>query len=296
MSKPKLELITDETQVAVDPNTLSDAELLKRYECYGHAFVVDDEMCMEDCAVRDRCIVIIGKQTIPSIIKQSGMSPKDVSPSDVAMELGSDEKSVKLCATIAQKPAKLLELLPPAMSPLGTPPGAPAAEEVVEDDTEEAPEEEPEPPPPPPKKKASPPKKKAPPAKKKKKKAPAKKKKVKKPRAAPTAKLGKGGAPLTEAELRKIAYDRERARSPLVAELKPNQVLKRVYKGEEVKVRVRKDGYEWDGQIYGTLYAVVMAITGPREYLRQEFGGVRRDGTRTMSNWSAPKFFRLAEL
>ena len=42
----------------------------------------------------------------------------------------------------------------------------------------------------------------------------------------------------------------------------PGTVITRKYKGEMLQVRVRSDGFEYDGQVYASLSAVAKAITG----------------------------------
>lgn len=42
----------------------------------------------------------------------------------------------------------------------------------------------------------------------------------------------------------------------------PPSDLTRVYKGRTISVRVRVDGFEWEGEVYPSLSAVVKAITG----------------------------------
>jgi hypothetical protein len=42
----------------------------------------------------------------------------------------------------------------------------------------------------------------------------------------------------------------------------PGTVITRKYKGEVVQVRVRPDGFEYEGEVYGSLSAVAKAITG----------------------------------
>jgi hypothetical protein len=42
----------------------------------------------------------------------------------------------------------------------------------------------------------------------------------------------------------------------------PGTVLTRRYKGEDLRVRVLTDGFEFDGQVYGSLSAVARAVTG----------------------------------
>ena len=94
------------------------------------------------------------------------------------------------------------------------------------------------------------------------------------------------------------AFIRERKKSPLIEMLEPGQTLVRDYKprgGEPrtVKVKVKKDRYVFEGREYPTLYSIVLEVTGARECLKQAVNGVRREGTRVTSNWSATRFFRL---
>jgi hypothetical protein len=42
----------------------------------------------------------------------------------------------------------------------------------------------------------------------------------------------------------------------------PGTVLTRTYKGEALEIRVLADGFEYDGEVYGSLSAVARAITG----------------------------------
>lgn len=89
-------------------------------------------------------------------------------------------------------------------------------------------------------------------------------------------------------------FERERARSPKVAALKAGQKLTREYDGKTYTVEVKKDHYVLKGlkggaQKHETLYATVVAIAGTKDYDRQGGGS----GTRAMSNWSSPKFWKL---
>jgi hypothetical protein len=42
----------------------------------------------------------------------------------------------------------------------------------------------------------------------------------------------------------------------------PGTVITRKYKGEVLQVRVRSDGFEYDGQVYASLSAVAKVVTG----------------------------------
>jgi len=44
----------------------------------------------------------------------------------------------------------------------------------------------------------------------------------------------------------------------------PGSVITKTYKGRELRVTVRDDGYEYDGAMYGSLTAVAKAVTGSR--------------------------------
>jgi hypothetical protein len=54
--------------------------------------------------------------------------------------------------------------------------------------------------------------------------------------------------------------------------IKPGATLVRQYKGEEIRVHVRPDGFEWDGVLYRSLSAVALAVTGSRWNGRLFFG------------------------
>ncbi len=56
----------------------------------------------------------------------------------------------------------------------------------------------------------------------------------------------------------------------------PGTVLTRSYHGGEIRVVVRDDGFEWDGQMYGSLSAVARAITGSKWNGRLFFGLTKR--------------------
>jgi hypothetical protein len=57
--------------------------------------------------------------------------------------------------------------------------------------------------------------------------------------------------------------------------LMPGTILTRPYKGGEVQVVVRRDGYEYLGQVYKSLSAVAKAVTG--------------------AHWNGRRFFRLTQ-
>ena len=77
--------------------------------------------------------------------------------------------------------------------------------------------------------------------------------------------------------------------------LLPGMSLNREYpSGKNHKVTVLENGYRYKGKKYPTLYAVTTEITGTVEYEKQlDKFGERAEGTRKMSNWSAPKFWKL---
>lgn len=78
--------------------------------------------------------------------------------------------------------------------------------------------------------------------------------------------------------------------------LTPGMALQKTWRGKLYEVKVLPVGYQWKGQAYPTLYSVVMAITGEREYAKQTRKGGRPTGKRIMSAWSAPRFFNLQKL
>jgi len=58
----------------------------------------------------------------------------------------------------------------------------------------------------------------------------------------------------------------------------PGSVLTRDYKGQRLIVSVLRDGFEYDGQVYGSLSAVAKAITGKHWNGYHFFGLVRQGG------------------
>ncbi len=56
----------------------------------------------------------------------------------------------------------------------------------------------------------------------------------------------------------------------------PGTILTRTWKGQEIRVLVREDGYECNGQIFRSLTAVARAITGSRWNGRFFFGLTNR--------------------
>ena len=60
--------------------------------------------------------------------------------------------------------------------------------------------------------------------------------------------------------------------------LLPGMVLTREYRGDEIQVTVRNDGFEYDGEVYRSLTAVAKAITGSHWNGYHFFGLARKGG------------------
>jgi hypothetical protein len=75
--------------------------------------------------------------------------------------------------------------------------------------------------------------------------------------------------------------------------------LKRLWQGEIHEVIVGQGYYKYKGEQYPTLYSVVVEIAGARDCPKQldRRGrypeGKRPEGTRKLTSWSAPRFFKL---
>lgn len=128
------------------------------------------------------------------------------------------------------------------------------------------------------------------PAKPAKAKAPAKKARASaKPARAPVRK------PTSNGENGADPFARERARSPWVASLKPNQVLTHTNRsGEEVRVKVMGNGYKdlATGKVYPTLYQVVCEKAGVKSFPVRDAKGKAIPGKfREMPNYSAQRYF-----
>lgn len=57
---------------------------------------------------------------------------------------------------------------------------------------------------------------------------------------------------------------------------RPGSTLQREWHGQQIRVQVLPDGFEWDGDLYGSLSAVARAVTGTRWNGRLFFGLVGR--------------------
>lgn len=88
-------------------------------------------------------------------------------------------------------------------------------------------------------------------------------------------------------------YTRERKRNRLYSQLKVGMVLRKVYHGVLHEVRVAYRGYEYEGQSYPTLYAVVQAIA-PSIACQHEPDdtGRRAPGVKNTAMQSPKIFFR----
>lgn len=60
----------------------------------------------------------------------------------------------------------------------------------------------------------------------------------------------------------------------------PGSILVRKYKGVEVRVTVRPDGFEYAGEVYGSLSAAAHAVTGSHCNGFAFFGLTAKEGTR----------------
>ena len=92
-------------------------------------------------------------------------------------------------------------------------------------------------------------------------------------------------------------FEKERKRYPKLQNMRAGQSVGTVYKGTEYKAKMLKDGWDFGGTRYATLYAVQLAIQGGgREYPAQEReNGVRPDTTRVMASMSVNRFWGLTE-
>lgn len=57
---------------------------------------------------------------------------------------------------------------------------------------------------------------------------------------------------------------------------RPGTVLQREWHGRQIRVQVLPDGFEWNGDLFGSLSAVARAVTGARWNGKLFFGLVRR--------------------
>lgn len=83
-------------------------------------------------------------------------------------------------------------------------------------------------------------------------------------------------------------WNRERLRSPEIAAIAVGAKLTREFNKRVYEVECCDGYWLYDSREFPTLYAVTMEITGSKEYDRAD--GKEK---RTMSNWSACRFFGL---
>lgn len=324
--------MSDGPQVTViDPNQHPDSVLRSQFECYGIMWSKNEPMCGE-CVIRDRCITILTKATIPNLRKEHG-NP-DISAGEVAELNGSDEESTQILFQITAG-KKILDLLPPQMKVGDPPPPAPAPSPIVEPAAPPVAKKAKATPPAKKKVKAEPVKKvankplpppaqlelKAPsapvakptaaasvpeavvvsgkqpedaPSPKAKKEAPVKTKKPATPKAPAKAAKPAVAAPTKKAAPKKVTpddlatrWEKERERTPAVMALKPGATFEREYKGKLHKVTYQKGHVDYLGKKYPSLAAVMTEIVEVKTFKRA-------DGkTRTMTDWSVPRFFQL---
>jgi hypothetical protein len=317
--------MSDAPQMTViDPNQQPDAVLRTQFVCYGIMFAKDTDEC-RGCVIRDRCITILVKKTIPDLRKEhdnDGLTAEEIAEAN-----GSDEATTQILLQI-ERGKKISELLPPQAKYGEPPPPAPAPEPIVEPASPPAPKKEAKK-----KVKAEPLKKAAlpPPAevelkapakadppvvpetvavsgkpvedapspKKAKREAPMKKQTKAEPKAAKSATkvaapAKKAPAPVKKAAPTKVPaedfasrWEKERTRSPQVGALKPGHVFEREYKDKTHKVTYQNGFVEYLGKKFPSLAAVMTEIVEIKTFKRAD--GKKR----TMSDWSVPRFFQL---
>ena len=86
-----------------------------------------------------------------------------------------------------------------------------------------------------------------------------------------------------------MRWARERLRSPEIARVPEGSVLRRLYNGEVHEVWSRPGYWEYNDQVFPTLYQVVLEITGGNERGRHD----DKTKSRRTSDYSAVKFFGL---
>lgn len=86
-------------------------------------------------------------------------------------------------------------------------------------------------------------------------------------------------------------WERERERYPQLA-LEIGKLLRRRYQHENHVIRVNDGYYTYHGKDFPTLYAVVMDITGAKEYKRTNQHGESLKPKR-MTGWTVKRFFGL---
>lgn len=302
---------------AANLHTKTDKEILEEIACFGRMFNPQEDLCV-GCMAKARCLHSLAMVTLPQEALERGAydanhetgklyaKPESLDLNEVAREMQTEVPVLQYALQYATNPKMGLPvlqadgtLIPSMLGPpqIGgqEPPAIPPAEnldEVLDATEEDEPAEEieeEEPVQKPAKKKATSKKK---PAKKTTKKAPEKKAKVKK---VPQKALSK---PSGEQDVGQARFEREIERLGL-SELPLGTVIEKKQRGSDVihKVKLLKQGWEYNGEIFPTLYATQMAITGGTQYPAQiADDGSRPDKTRKMASMSASRFFNLEKV
>lgn len=308
----------------------SDEQLLARYECYGHRWDPDDPMCTRQCNMQVRCVRYLATRTLPELATETGQA-LDALGEIKRQRVYLSAKAVKWLTVVATNPEIGLPARDPNTGELRPTNGIahpmPAQAEAPEADLgaepEEALEEEdedgealgseesavPEPAERPakgPRKRQGGRKKGARPNPPKARAAAGRPKRAqpKRPQRSAAAGRGKGLPPSSSSpaptghrrwgpHTHAQRWTRERLNNPLIGLLPIGSVLTRHWEGRAHLVVCREGYWEYDGERYPTLYSVVEAIAGGREYPAQMRQGRRPEGTRRMAAWSARKFFDL---
>lgn len=290
---------------------LGDSELKEQVKCYGESFEVHDDGCMVKCAVRNRCVNILAKRHLPQLTAGLGVARPDLP--QIMEALGVDERTGRIVQRVLDgEPVdkvigpQAVEAPPPAPPP-PPPPPVEAAPPPPPEPAPPVPEAPPPAPPPPPRKRKPPPPTLAPgsaaghtddpeaqavPAPSTEV-AVVKQKKPTKAAAAPTPKsrVNRVAPTPPKTGMEGVdAFDRERQRSNFVASLADGS-LSREYHGKvhTLVVDTARKHYLLDGVAYPTVYSATAAITGMAKY-----AAATGTGQRTMSSWSAQRFWGAA--
>ena len=122
LAQSEMRTILEGSMSTQQQQTMTDDELRATVSCYGYMFNKDEAECQR-CAVRDRCIGVIVRETLP-LLRQQGKQTVDA----IVDELGTNKSSVTDVLFQIEKGKPFSAVLPPqqnGVSPMASAPPVP---------------------------------------------------------------------------------------------------------------------------------------------------------------------------
>lgn len=91
------------------PAEMTDEEVSEMQECFGISFGKSDDLCMNGCPVRDRCVNRIAQHYVPQLLAERGVRAFDLPMMTTALETDEDTARVVLSVRMG---ARVTQVLP----------------------------------------------------------------------------------------------------------------------------------------------------------------------------------------